>query len=102
MIGKILAVVGIAGVGFTIADKYNVFGVNPTEKWFWERPPFVAAPPAATQLNLQQIAMMQAQARQRVIAAEEEARRHQSKYVVTAVNQPYVSQPYVRPAPYPY
>ena len=36
--GAIIAIVaGVAGVGLTLADKYNVFQMNPTGQWWWER-----------------------------------------------------------------
>lgn len=47
MIEEVAVVSILGGVGLTIADKFNAFGWNPEQKWFWERSPFVQAPPAA-------------------------------------------------------
>lgn len=40
MIGKILAVGAVSAALITVADKYNLLGINPNQKWWWERPPF--------------------------------------------------------------
>ena len=49
---KEIAIIGIVGaVAAVVADKvWNVFGLNPTNVWFWERAPFavVSAQPTRT------------------------------------------------------
>jgi len=67
----IAGIIGASAVVVTVMDKYNVFQTNPTGKWFWERPPFTAAPitvraplrPALSseQQHAQQVAQQQAQ-----------------------------------------
>lgn len=62
-----LAVVGAVGfAGFTLADKYNVFGNNASQTWWWERPPFAPAPATSTPAQIQ---AMQANARARAAQA---------------------------------
>jgi hypothetical protein len=102
----IASIVGIGSIGMTVADQQNIFGNNPEKKWFWERPPFVAAPPAARapiirptpQTGEQRIKQAQATMgeMQREIARgveqqTQEARQvqsRQSKYIITDTSVP--------------
>ena len=48
MIAEIAVVGTMAGIVAVVGDHENWFGTNPLKLgWFWERPPFKAAPPAA-------------------------------------------------------
>jgi hypothetical protein len=87
----IASIVGIGSIGLTVADQQNIFGNNPEKKWFWERPPFVAAPPAARapiirptpQTPEQKIKQAQIQMAngQRIIAEATREQMQQSYYV---------------------
>jgi len=43
MITEVAIIGTIGAAAITIIDHENLLGNNPEKKWFWERPPFVAA-----------------------------------------------------------
>ena len=48
VIGIILGAIAAIATGLTLADKFNVFGTNPEQLWWWERLPIPTSqlPPA--------------------------------------------------------
>jgi hypothetical protein len=91
MLGEAIAVTAIGATVVTILDHENIFGQNPEKKFWWERPPFVAVPPAARapiirptpQTPEQKIKMAQNSMAnsQRIIAEATKEQMQQSYYV---------------------
>ena len=91
MLGEAIAVTALGATVVTILDHENIFGQNPEKKFWWERPPFVAAPPAARapiirptpQTPEQKIRQAQIQMAngQRIIAEATREQMQQSYYV---------------------
>jgi hypothetical protein len=91
MLGEAIAVTAIGATVVTILDHENIFGQNPEKKFWWERPPFVAVPPAARapiirptpQTPEQKIKQAQIQMAngQRIIAEATREQMQQSYYV---------------------
>lgn len=113
MIAEALLIGGIGAVAVTVADHENLFQTNPTKLWWWERPPFKPAPPAATinrafqpQPHLSP-AQELAAARQGVVGADQVLNYVSQKYPHLAVASKYtMTQPQqpdlvYRPKTYP-
>jgi len=106
--GAAALIAGVAGVSLTLADKFNIFQLNPSGEWWWQR----VIPKPAPAVRMQSARFIQPQrlspqqelskAQQGVLYAEQiekdVKRRHPeltgSKYQLTAAQPQYSITPY--------
>jgi len=100
MIAELALVGGLSAIGLTVADHENLFQQNPTKLWWWERPPFKAAPPAARisqqAIQVQRVSPAQElrEAREGVIFADQMLNYVSKKFPSLAVSSKYsIGQP---------
>ena len=93
MIAELALVGGLGAIAVTVADHENLFQQNPLKQWWWERPPFAPAPPAArATIPIQRPRLSPEQAWKEQVALEQklewQTAQRSSKYIVTDHSSP--------------